>query len=69
MTPAKIQKNKEFGFFNLNDLAEINKHIEKNINKNILTLQNIDDNIDNGYIISSNKSDIEKYLKNMMEIS
>jgi hypothetical protein len=65
----EIQKNKEFGFFNLNDTAEINKHIEKNINKNILTMQNIDDNIDNGYIMSSNKSDIEKYLKNMMDIS
>lgn len=63
-------KNKEFGFFKISDFREINERLKKNENKNILTITNMDDNINNGFIMSSNKSDIEEYVKNnLMSIS
>lgn len=67
---VKNVKNKEFGFFKISDFREINERLKKNENKNILTIKNIDDNVNNGFLISSNKSDVEEYVKNnVMSIS
>jgi hypothetical protein len=65
----KNEENKECGLFSLTEFMEIQKRIRNNENKNILNVENLNDHIYNGYIMSSNKSDVEEYLENMMEIS
>ena len=65
----KNEENKECGRFLLKEFMKIQQRIKTNENKNILNVENLNDHIYNGYIMSSNKSDVEEYLENMMEIS
>lgn len=53
------EKSKRFGLFDNNDFQEIREHNMENQNKNILTIDNVFANIKNGYIMSSNKSDVD----------